>query len=147
VTVSLLISPTGKSIRNDPKGNGGYGSPRGTRKHDGIDWLAKPGQDVVMPCRNGFLRRIIYPYASDLSYKGVVIEGRMGKAKCFIVLFYVDVANNRIGKMFSQGEVIGKAQDIAKKYGGRPMKNHVHMSVYAHFNYRDLIAGNNEGDI
>ncbi|EAL67009.1 hypothetical protein DDB_G0280935 [Dictyostelium discoideum AX4] len=46
---TLLVSPTGKGIRNDRGGQGHYGASRGGRKHMGIDFSSIVGQDIVAP--------------------------------------------------------------------------------------------------
>ena len=60
----LFISPTGKGIRNDSKGLGHHGAPRGHRKHNGVDLMCDPGQDILMPV-DGFIARMSMPYKKD----------------------------------------------------------------------------------
>lgn len=134
-----LISPTGGSIREDEAGSGGFGAPRGNRFHDGIDWLCVPGDDVQAPC-DCRIMRIIYPYGDDLSYRGAVLEGKLS-GKVFVIMFYVDVKDEMVGKILKQGDVIGKAQDVTARYPNQGMKPHVHMSVYKPYNYRRDVIG------
>ena len=44
-----MISPTGLGIRNDIEGSGEYGARRGSRKHAGIDYVCKDGQNIFAP--------------------------------------------------------------------------------------------------
>lgn len=50
---------------NDPTGAGWYGAKRGSRKHKGLDLVAKPGTPVMSPI-NGHVSKIGYPYAGIL---------------------------------------------------------------------------------
>jgi hypothetical protein len=120
-----IISPTGLGVRNDAAGHGYYGAKRGTRLHMGMDFLCKYAQDVVSPI-DGFVERIAYPYAGDRDYKGLVIRG----SQLTIKLFYVAPWDWIIGTEIKQGDVVGMAQDISAKYGGK-MLPHVHLSIVA----------------
>lgn len=117
-----MISPTGREIRNDSAGGGRYGDPRGSRQHDGTDYLCIPGQAVVAPI-GGVVTRKAYPYA-DRSYSGLVIQGK----NCRIKLFYVEPIIGVIGKTVKQGETIGYAQDITLRYDDN-MKPHIHLEI------------------
>jgi len=118
-----IISPTGLGIRNDSMGFGYYGAPRGSRMHKGTDFLCIPGQDVVCPIPSGKIIREARPYIYE-RYSGCLIQGH----KIAIKMFYLDIWAHLIGKTIKQGEVIGIAQDISKKYG-TDMKPHIHLSI------------------
>ena len=118
-----MISPTGKGIRSDPKGDGRYGAPRGKSKHKGVDYLCEPDQSVYSPI-SGIIIRMAYPYINK-SYSGVVIEGKHLTVK----MFYFEPLPDFIGSEVDQGQVIGFAQDISQKYGGLPMKPHIHLEI------------------
>ena len=64
-----MISPTGKGIRNDSRGSGDYGSPRGIRVHNGIDYLCDEGQEIIAPF-DMIIVRVSYPKA-DSSLMGI----------------------------------------------------------------------------
>jgi len=115
-----LLNPTGKGIRSDSAGDGHWQANRGDRRHKGIDLLCDPGQDILSPIK-GFVTRVAYPYADDPSWKGIVIQGDW----CRIKMYYLDPFV-RIGRQVTQGEVIGKAQNISLRYGG-DMRAHVHL--------------------
>ena len=117
-----MISPTGKRIRNDEKGFGNYGAPRGGRPHKGVDYLCEPGQEIVAPI-SGKVERIAYPYA-DKSYSGIVIAGPHIKVKLFYLKPFVHV-----GDMVKMKEPIGYAEDISQRYGGLPMLPHIHLEI------------------
>jgi len=118
-----MISPTGKGIRSDPKGDGHYGTSRGSRKHKGVDYLCDPEQDIYAPI-SGIITRIAYPY-KDKSYSGVVIEGKHLTVK----MFYFEPFPDFIKMEVFQGQVIGFSQDISQRYGGSPMKPHIHLEI------------------
>lgn len=106
----------------DPFGCGNFGAPRGTRKHNGIDLIVSPGQDIFSPI-TGKVTRIAYPYASDLSYKGLEIVNEQYKVK----IFYIN-PTVAIPSVVTAGQKIAEAQNIAAKYGST-MTNHVHFEV------------------
>lgn len=111
-------------LRNDTAGFGYYGAPRGFgRKHNGKDYLCKPGQDVYCPIDSGKIVRRARPYNDD-TYQGVLIEGR----HITVMLFYVDIWEFCVGKYVKRDEVIGIAQDITNKYSDQ-MKPHIHLTV------------------
>ena len=117
-----MISPTGKGIRSDAKGDGHYGSSRGGRIHEGSDYECEPGQPVYAPI-SGHIVREARPYANE-EYSGLVIQGE----NMCVKLFYLSPYRGNIGKYVEQGDVIGKAQDISMKYGS-PMVPHVHLQI------------------
>ena len=127
----LILSPTGKGIRNDAGGSGYFHAPRGAKKHEHLDFLADHGQRVVAPV-TGRIIRISYPYADSRTYSGLVIEG----VYAGIQLFYVSPAPGIIGQDARQGQVIGNAQNIKAKYPD--CENHVHLRVLW-FDYTLLI--------
>lgn len=117
-----MISPTGKGIRlTDSHGMGRYGASRGNRQHAGADYICTPGQTIVAPI-TGTVEREARPYAEG-EYSGVLINGRHMQVK----LFYLKLRDGIIGKSVSQGEIIGSAQNISKKYKG--MIPHIHMEI------------------
>ncbi len=117
-----MISPTGKDPRGtDGQGCGAYGSPRGGRTHAGTDYVCDPGQDVYAPI-SGTLTRETRPYATG-PYSGVIISN----SRMDVSLFYLLPNKAKIGKMVSEGDIIGKAQDISQKYPG--ITPHIHMQI------------------
>ncbi|MEA3313037.1 MAG: hypothetical protein U9Q18_01530 [Caldisericota bacterium] len=117
-----FINPTGMGIRNDSKGLGHHGAPRGYRKHNGVDFECKDGQDILMPV-DGLIARISLPYKDDLKWKGVEIINPRVEIKMWYFVPDFDL----IGKELKAGEVIGMAQNIGKKYPG--VTSHIHVRI------------------
>jgi len=119
----LLFNPSGLGLREDSGGSGRFGAPRGNRKHEGYDFLCKPGQ-IVRAVIPGKLVRA-YPYAGDVIFAGCRIWGKDWMSKMFYFIPHEHVINKDV----LAGEEIGIAQDISAKYGGG-MKPHVHCGLY-----------------
>jgi murein DD-endopeptidase MepM/ murein hydrolase activator NlpD len=115
-----LLNPTGKGIRNDSAGLGHHNAPRGSRKHDGVDLLCDEGQDVISPI-SGEVIRMSNPYLGDNTYKGLII----GNEQIKITMFYLEPTVKE-GDRVAAGDVVGIAQDISKKHGG---KAHIHLRI------------------
>ena len=121
-----LISPTGKLIRlMDHFGSGLFNAPRGKVKHNGVDFICEPGQVVVSPM-NGIVTRQAFPYA-DRDYSGVLLENESLSLK----MFYFIPDKKLIGKRVKQGDRLGIAQDISKRYNTkkRTMTPHIHLQI------------------
>lgn len=106
----------------DTHGCGTYGAKRGNRIHQGEDYKVAPGENVYSPI-TGKITRIAYPYASDMSYKGVEIKSEDYTVKIFYMQLTVAV-----GTVVAAGSKIGVAQNIAAKYSPG-MQNHIHVEV------------------
>ena len=126
-----MKSPTNTTdIRNDAAGSGYYHAPRGSRRHNGVDLSCVPEQAILAPF-TGRIVREAYPYASDLKWRGCVMESD----DITIKMFYMKLNYNIIQQLRNgpvpvvQGEQIGLAQDITKKYPGQGMKPHIHFQV------------------
>jgi len=118
-----MISPTGKGIRVDSEGDGHYGASRGTRRHNGIDYICEPGQAIKAPF-SMLIVRIAKPKAgSDLSG----IEWQRGRSTGKLFYFKPDI--NLIDKAVKEGDVIGYAQSVSEAYGLPGMTDHTHFSV------------------
>lgn len=120
----LLISPTGKGIRNDRAGLGHYHAARGLRLHKGMDFLCDPGQNVICPLASAEVIRLAYPYP-DQGYEGLLIRS----PSLTIKIFYLIPADDILHKILSQGDLIGTAQDITKRYNDHRMLPHIHMQI------------------
>jgi len=116
-----VYNPTGKGIRMDVGGDGHHGAPRGSRLHDGIDFMCEPGQRIYAPI-SGDIIRPSSPYADDSRYGGLVIAND----RITIKLWYFN-PSVRVGVYVGAGEVIGIAQDIGLKY--YDVTPHVHLRV------------------
>lgn len=121
-----IISPTGFGIRSDPAGDGHYGAPRGGRTHEGLDFICKPGQEVIAPF-TGYIDRIAYPYGDDLRWSGCVFTNE----HLTVMMFYMKPDRKAIREEITieEGSRIGIAQDITKKYPNRGMLPHIHLQI------------------
>jgi len=118
-----MISPTGKGIRSDRYGSGEYGAARGTRRHNGVDYLCDVGQDIVAP----FDMIIVRVAKANIHSKTSGIKWQRGKSTGIMLYFEPD--QDLIGEPVKEGDVIGKAQDVSKDYGLPGMKAHIHFSI------------------
>jgi len=108
---------------SDPFGSGAYGASRGDRKHEGVDIVTIPGQDIFSPI-TGKVVRIAYPYGNDLNYKGLLIENTNYEVK----IFYIAPVANIVGTHVMAGQKVAIAQNISAKHGAA-MINHAHIEV------------------
>ena len=118
----LLVNPTGGEVRVDSGGDGNYRARRGRSEHHDLDFACEKGSSVLMPF-GGLIKRLSYPYADDLRWKGVHIIGRRIEVK----LWYLDPIRENIGKEVPAGDRIGLAQDIGDKY--EDCTPHIHMRI------------------
>jgi hypothetical protein len=118
-----MISPTGRGIRSDPEGSGEYGSPRGDRVHNGVDYECIEGQPIVAPF-DMIITRIAIPKANS-PMLGIAWETKKSKGK----MFYFEPFDEYIGKTVFTGTEIGIAQSVSRDYGLKRMKDHIHFQV------------------
>jgi len=122
-------------VRDDRWGDGHFGKSRGhfadgsKKFHDGADIVVLPNQIILSPI-SGKVVKIDYPYASDLSWKGVQIENSILIAE----VWYVEPDEDIVGREVIGGlHRIGRAQNISQKYGVDPDKGlmtpHVHFRL------------------
>lgn len=119
-------------LRNDSAGEGHFGASRGTRTHNGIDYLCQademhdaPLDNVLSPVA-GVVTKHGYCYADDLSYRYVEITE--GETNYRHQIFYCEPLV-RIGRTVIEGSVIGRAQDVTRRYPGRGMLKHIHHQI------------------
>ena len=108
-------------------GSGTFGASRdgGARRHSGIDIVCKPGEPV-RALNDGKYMYPHAPYINDPSYTGLSVKDFNGNTNLY---FYVKPAINP-GDIVKKGQIIGCAQDIAKKYSPK-------MTPHYHFEVRD----------
>ena len=106
----------------DEWGSGAFGASRNGRKHEGVDIVVYPGQELKSPV-SGTVKRIAYPYADDLSYKGFVLVSGP-----YVITVYYANLSVPAGSSIAKGQVIATAQDISARYDSG-MKPHVHFEV------------------
>lgn len=122
--------PTGLAIRGtDNYGAGHHGASRGFRKHDGVDYVSTPGQQVKAPL-SGKVTKISKPYASGIDalvLSGVEIEASDG-TKCW--LWYMQPATNIVGRVVKAGTtIIGTAKTLQNRYKNG-ITDHVHLRIH-----------------
>lgn len=108
-------------VRNDSQGSGDFGATRHGHTHQGVDFLAEPGQNVYSPIE-GKITRINDPYG-DGQYKGVTVSNGSQEWK----IFYVNPTVT-VGREVRQGEKVAYVQDIQARYTP-DMKNHIHVEL------------------
>lgn len=121
-----IVRPVPGEIRGtDPWGSGGFNASRMSRRHRGVDLVAKPGETVVSPV-SGVIERFGQCYPDSKRYRLVVIKCEWAKCRLLYVAPKVIV-----GQPVVAGEEIGVAQDIAARYSKRQrtMTNHVHFEI------------------
>ncbi len=122
-----FANPTGKAPRtHDAYGYGAFGASRdgGSRPHEGVDYMAQAGQDVVAPV-SGFVTKIGFAYADDANLKFVEITN---PAIGYVArVFYVD-PTVEVGDTLRLGQPIGRAHGLQARYPGG-MTDHVHMEL------------------
>lgn len=113
-------------IRNDDAGKGHYHSPRGNRKHNGIDIEIEPIKAVYAPI-DGYISREFKPYSNDSDYWGIEIEGTGIYSGYRVKIMYV--SNYNVGTEIKAGDKIAVSQSISNKYGSE-MIDHLHIELY-----------------
>ncbi|KQW68239.1 hypothetical protein ASE17_07235 [Phenylobacterium sp. Root77] len=122
-----FVNPTGQSPRtHDAYGFGAFGASRdgGSRKHEGVDFMAQAGQPVAAPI-SGYVTKIGMAYADNKRLKFVEITN---PAISYVArVFYVDpdVAEGDVVRL---GQEIGTAHSLQAHYPGG-MTDHVHMEL------------------
>lgn len=112
------------TLRSDPAGHGAYNADRGARDHKGIDLIAAPGAKITLPV-SGRVVKIGRAYATDSRYNSYHI--RLAN-DLVLKLLYVKPLY-KVNENINAGAVIGEAQNIAAKYPGRGMLNHIHVEI------------------
>ncbi|MEW5686675.1 MAG: M23 family metallopeptidase [Pseudomonadota bacterium] len=124
---SDFVNPTGHDPRvHDAYGDGRFGASRdgGGRRHEGVDYMARAGQQVVAPI-SGYVTKIGYAYADDGNLKFIEITNPALRiaTRVFYVNPWVEV-----GDAVAMGHTIGSAKSLQRKYPGG-MTDHVHLEV------------------
>lgn len=122
-----LSGNTLKARGCDPQGCGHYGAPRGTRKHEGFDFLIAPHSSFTFPFDVKILRTGIV--STDKPFR--LIE--LTPTKLFtniikIKVMYCDLDQYQVNDIVRSGYPIAMSQDNKSYYGGG-MQNHLHVEV------------------
>ena len=122
-----FANPTGKGVReHDAYGAGAFGASRdgGTRRHEGVDFMADAGQVVGAPI-SGFVTRIGYAYADDSELKFVEITNPALQYAARV--FYID-PDVQVGQPVRMGQPVGRHSTLERRYPGG-MTEHVHLEI------------------
>jgi murein DD-endopeptidase MepM/ murein hydrolase activator NlpD len=122
-----FANPTGKDVRTfDAYGEGEFGARRdgGSRRHEGVDFIADAGQRVVAPI-SGYVTKIGYAYSSDPNLKFIEITNPALRYQARV--FYVTPSVS-VGDTVALGRPIGRQHSLVSKYPGG-MTDHVHLEV------------------
>jgi len=122
-----IADPTGQA----PRGDDAYGEGRfharrdgGERQHEGVDYVATPGQPVEAPI-SGYVAKIGFAYPDDQTLRYIEIENPALHLTARV--FYVD-PDVAVGDAVAVGHPIGQAHTLLKRYP-RGMTNHVHLEL------------------
>lgn len=108
-------------IRNDSSGLGTFGALRSNHIHNGLDIKVSEGELIKAPFDLIYsFTGLVYP--DDKNYLATEYKTKNGTFRVMYMKPYTDK------KTFKQGEVIGVAQSIKKKWGGN-MQDHIHVEV------------------
>lgn len=119
-----MITPDTRGY--DPQGAGHYGASRGSRSHNGVDFVTCLNEEVKA-FSGGEVTKIGYPYAPTDITKGhfryVEITGKYGlRCRYFYVSQHVS-----LGDILKAGDIIGTSQSLTKVYPG--ITQHFHFEV------------------
>ncbi|MDJ0922272.1 MAG: M23 family metallopeptidase [Henriciella sp.] len=112
----------------DAYGAGGFNASRGSRVHQGLDYLFDPGEIVTSPV-SGTVLRIGVVYLGT-EFKLVEIET---KEQLKLRILYVEPSVES-GQSIEAGQLIGRAQNIGLRYPG--ITPHVHIDATDKFGVR-----------
>jgi RHS repeat-associated protein len=123
----VWVNPTGNCPRGrDGQGSGQFQASRGTNRgpHEGTDYLATAGQDVVAPTAGTITRPVHRVYKTPPYHSGFLLTGFNGYE---IKGFYVTLDPSLVGSQVAAGDVLGPSQDLTPRYPG--ISNHVHIEI------------------
>ncbi len=122
-----FVNPTGREPRTeDAYGFGHFGARRdgGVRRHEGVDYVARPGQVVASPI-SGYVTKIGYAYPGEQSLMFVEVTNPALQVAARV--FYID-PRVEVGQAVAVGRPIGRAKSLQRKYPGG-MTDHVHLEI------------------
>lgn len=117
-----MIKLTAPFRGSDAFGSGEFLASRGTRKHQGMDYLAFAGSKVHS-LKSGKVTKLGYPYADDLNYRYVEVTDEFG----YRLRYYYVSPLVELGDSVNCGDIIGEVQNLDSRYKGIP--NHVHFEI------------------
>jgi murein DD-endopeptidase MepM/ murein hydrolase activator NlpD len=121
-----FANPTGGEPRgHDRFGDGEFGSSRdgGSRRHEGVDYVARPGQDVTAPI-SGYVTKIGRAYENDRRLTFVEITN---PALGYVARAFYVAPEVHEGDAVQLGQPIGLAENLQRRYRG--ITDHVHLEL------------------
>lgn len=122
-----IADPTGQAPRGeDAYGEGRFHAARdgGGRTHDGVDYVATPGQAVVAPV-SGYVTKIGLAYPGDETLRFVEIDNPALHLTARV--FYVD-PDVAVGDTVAVGGPIGHAHSLQRRYPNG-ITDHIHLEI------------------
>jgi murein DD-endopeptidase MepM/ murein hydrolase activator NlpD len=114
----------------DAFGRGHFGASRGfSRTHQGVDYLAKEGDNVLAPV-SGIFSKYGFAYPGDSIQRYIEIKSE-DNIHVIRVFYCVVLEGLEVGQTIKEGQIIGRVGNISKKYDtkDRKMGNHLHIEV------------------
>ena len=119
-----VLTPVEPEIRGqDAQGSGEYQAPRGSRKHNGIDYVCKAG-DLVQSVSDGKVTKIGYPYSPNDKKKGHLRYVQVTDSSGVDVRYFYIEPMVRVGDRIAATDVLGRSQDLTEIYKG--ITQHLH---------------------
>jgi hypothetical protein len=122
-----IANPTGQA----PRGEDAYGEGRfhagrdgGARQHEGVDYVATPGQVVAAPI-SGFVSKVGCAYPGDQTLHYIEIDNPALHLTARV--FYVD-PKVAVGDAVAVGVPIGQAHTLQQRYR-HGITDHVHLEL------------------
>jgi murein DD-endopeptidase MepM/ murein hydrolase activator NlpD len=122
-----IANPTGQAPRQiDAYGEGRFHASRdgGEREHEGVDYVATPGQTVEAPI-SGYVAKIGYAYPDDTSLRYVEIDNPALHLTARVL--YVD-PKVQVGDTVAVGHPIGQAHSLQQRYP-LGITDHIHLEI------------------
>lgn len=126
-----------KKIRGqDAHGSGEWQASRGSRKHNGVDYVCEEGEYIRSDVE-GKVTKIGYPYNPTDTKKGhlryvEVTDNKRSRVR----YFYIDPKVSK-GDTISPSDVLGVSQDLTCIWPG--MTQHYHLEVIAYVNPKEYL--------
>lgn len=117
-----MIKITTTSRGQDSFGAGHFHAPRGSRIHQGEDFLAPP-ESKVHALLGGTVTKLGYTYADDLTFRYVQVTDEEG----YRLRYYYVKPTVKKGDRINSDDILGTVQDLGERYPGMP--NHIHFEI------------------
>ncbi len=124
-------------LRNDAAGDGHFGASRGSRTHNGIDFAAVPGTQILSPV-DGVVTKHGYPYGSGvggatnqetIAYRYVEVMHDHPEHGDLRYRFFYVLPIIEVGSTVDIDQPLGLLQDVTQRYLNQGMTPHCHFEV------------------